>query len=98
MSCLRTPIRRAIRRRPSPGLGSMGLPAVTVARGSAAAMEQAWERVRVRVRVRQGDWPEAGASSARAAAPRCRWSHRRWPAGSSRRLGPLERVLNEMWR
>jgi hypothetical protein len=96
MSCLRTPIRRAIRRRPSPGLGSMGVPAVTVARGSAAAREQAWERVRVRVR--QGDWPEAGASSARAAAPRCLWSHRRWPAGSSRRLAPLERVLNEMRR
>jgi hypothetical protein len=74
----------------------MGLPAVTVARGSAAAREQAWERVRVRVP--QGGWPEARASSARAAAPRCRWSHRRWPAGSSRRLGPLERVLNEMWR
>jgi hypothetical protein len=89
MSRLTIPIRRAIRRRPSPGTGSMGLPAVTAARGSAAAMERAW------VRVQPGDWPVARAGSARAVSG-CRLNHRRSPAGPWRPFAPTERELDEL--
>ena len=65
---LSTPIRRAIRRRPSPGLGAAAVPAAMAPGCSAAA----W----VRVPERRGGWPEVRARSERGALPRRLRSHR----------------------
>jgi hypothetical protein len=88
---LATPIRRSIRRRPSPRSGSAVLRAATAPGCSAAA----W----VLVPGRRGGWPEVLVRSAPGAGSRHLWIHlssRR--RASSRRSAPAEAYSNEMRR